>query len=763
MTNSTQPLNIGRYEIRSELGRGGMAVVYRAFDPKVKREVAVKVLPERFLADGDFRARFEREAEWVAGLEHPAIVPLYDFGEDASARQLYYVMRLMPGGSLADRIRQGPLTLAQAAGILGQIGPALDQAHARGLVHRDLKPGNILFDQHGNAYIADFGIAKQIGSGATSTGGIIGTPAYMSPEQARGERELTPASDIYALGVILFEMLTGSVPFSADTPVAVALKQITEPPPQLSGIRHGLPNGAQLLIDQVLAKDPQGRYPSATALASAVNGLARGESVSRLSAPGAAQRPTLGPTPTFKSSATPTRPAPPPTSAARPWAWLLVGGSLLAGLAALAVLGVLIATNGGRSLFPAPGTPTANATAVALAAQIASTHAAETESANVTLPPATAVVAGPASATSAAQVDATRLAAIGATATIIAQVQTTIDAANAATAGSQSTQAATATAAVTSTAAVVNQVTAARIAFLKDNDIWLVTVDGSQLTQLTTDGGAKRNLRWLPGGETIAFITGKCLQAVNTLTKAVTGLGCFNSSQLVEGFEVSPDGRYFAASVDRITYVGDWQPDQMSPLTNYTGLRKLANCLIFNTSATQYLRWSADSARLAIMVIGVSDSGLAADTVQLLRFKCDPNTPPSNLDQFPGTRFTLPNFSQTRKFQDFGWDGRDLFALVDRVRNDGFGNLYVYNTATKRIPVQLDPLQGCCYRDPTWSLDGANFAFVFQDRNLGSVSKIQLFYASYNTLVSGGKLTPIPLPDGFFTSPTEKPEPVISP
>jgi serine/threonine-protein kinase len=205
------PEKIGRYEIKNELGRGGMATVYHAHDPHFKRDVALKVLPREFLHDPTFRARFEREAQTIAQLEHPAIVPVYDFGEETG--QPYIVMRYMSGGSLADRLRRESLATSEAARIVTRLAPALDEAHSQGIVHRDLKPANILFDQRGDPYISDFGIAKLSQDSATFTGSaIVGTPAYMSPEQARGEKDLDGRSDIYALGVILFEMLTGKRP-----------------------------------------------------------------------------------------------------------------------------------------------------------------------------------------------------------------------------------------------------------------------------------------------------------------------------------------------------------------------------------------------------------------------------------------------------------------------------------------------------------------------------------------------------------------------
>jgi WD40 repeat protein len=272
----TTPQTFGRYEIKEQLGRGGMASVFRAYDPRFKRDVAVKVLPrELLLDDPQFRARFEREAETIAALEHPAIVPVYDFGEENG--QPYLVMRLMTGGSLADRIAQGPLPAGEAARILRRMGAALDRAHEAGIVHRDLKPGNILFDQYGEAYLADFGIVrlKQAWGTLTATGGMVGTPAYMSPEQIQG-KELDGRTDIYALGIIVFEMLTGKKPYDADTPAMMLVKQITEPMPRVLEVNPDLPPGCEYVITRATAKEADGRFDKAgemaDTLASALQG-----------------------------------------------------------------------------------------------------------------------------------------------------------------------------------------------------------------------------------------------------------------------------------------------------------------------------------------------------------------------------------------------------------------------------------------------------------------------------------------------------------
>jgi len=257
---------IGRYEILSELGRGGMSTVFLAHDPRFERDVAVKLLPRAFLHDPTFIARFSREAKTIASLEHAAIVPVYDFGEEDG--QPYLVMRHMIGGSLIDRMEDGPLPLKEISGIISRLASALDEAHERGIIHRDIKPGNILFDHRGNAFLTDFGIVKLTQETTTYTGGgIIGTPAYMSPEQARGDRTLDQRSDIYALGVVLFEMLAGNPPYDADTPIGVAIKHITEPIPNILDTRPDLQPNFVTLFERVLCKEREGRQATAGELA----------------------------------------------------------------------------------------------------------------------------------------------------------------------------------------------------------------------------------------------------------------------------------------------------------------------------------------------------------------------------------------------------------------------------------------------------------------------------------------------------------------
>lgn len=265
-------LKIGRYEVVKELGQGGMAVVYLAFDPYTKRQVAIKVLPHQYMADSQFRIRFRREAEAIAALEHPAIVPVYDYGEHDG--QPFIVMRYMPGGSLASRLATQSLSLLEIAALINRLAPALEVAHQRGMVHRDLKPANILFDQWGEAYLSDFGIVKMTEATGAFTGShLIGTPAYMSPEQAGGKGEIDGRSDIYSLSVMIFELLARQLPFEADTPVRLAVAHILQPVPDIRKLNPSLPPQVGTILQKGLAKQPNERYQSVIELANNFSSL----------------------------------------------------------------------------------------------------------------------------------------------------------------------------------------------------------------------------------------------------------------------------------------------------------------------------------------------------------------------------------------------------------------------------------------------------------------------------------------------------------
>ncbi len=269
---------LGAYRIVSQIGEGGMAAVFRAYQPGVDRYVALKILPRQLGADPTFLGRFQQEAKVLAQLQHPHILPVFDFGEDDG--YTYIVMPFVESGTLADLLQGRPLEMSQIRTIISQVGDALDYAHERGLVHRDIKPSNILVDARGNCLLTDFGIAKIFAATAryTTTGSLIGTPAYMSPEQGRGGL-VDGRSDIYSLGIILYEMATGRVPFQAETPIAVIYKHAQEPLPLPRTLNPQLSEAVETVILKALAKQPEDRFPTASAMAQALHNAAGAKGV----------------------------------------------------------------------------------------------------------------------------------------------------------------------------------------------------------------------------------------------------------------------------------------------------------------------------------------------------------------------------------------------------------------------------------------------------------------------------------------------------
>jgi serine/threonine protein kinase len=260
----------GRYELLELLGRGGMAEVYRAWDSVLRRDVALKFLDQRHAREEEFVERFRREAESAAALSHPNIVQVYDRGR--SERGAHYMsMEYVPGGTLKERVlEQGALPIRTSVGVAMQIADALQEAHDRGVLHRDVKPQNVLVTARGGVKVSDFGLARISASArvtqATRPGLVLGTASYMAPERALGE-PATPGSDLYSLGVILHEMLTGELPFSAEGPLATSMKHVNEPLKPLLETDSRLPAELGVLVERLMAKQPGDRYETAADLA----------------------------------------------------------------------------------------------------------------------------------------------------------------------------------------------------------------------------------------------------------------------------------------------------------------------------------------------------------------------------------------------------------------------------------------------------------------------------------------------------------------
>jgi serine/threonine-protein kinase len=401
---------LGAYELQALLGSGGMATVYRGFDRNLHRAVAVKVLSPTLAADPAFVDRFRQEARLIANLHHPHIAQVFAFGEHAGAP--YMVQELLPGPTLEQRLkdlaaRGEGMPQHEVIATLTQLAGALDAAHAVGIIHRDVKPSNALYNAQGQIVLTDFGIARgtaDVSRAATAAGVVMGTPGYVAPEQAISSASLTPACDIYALGVVAFELLCGRLPFDADTAMGIVLKHLYDPPPPPTSVRPDLPAALDAVVLKALEKEPTARFRSAGEFAQAL-AAAWPLAASPLPAPADIHsQPTRVWAGAPASAAPPARVSIPPGAApARPAVAAAPSGKprLLLPLLGLVLLGVFIggavlALRGGTS--PETATPSSAApTSAAIAA--AATAAAPASDAPAPTVPTIAPTSAPAPAT----------------------------------------------------------------------------------------------------------------------------------------------------------------------------------------------------------------------------------------------------------------------------------------------------------------------------------------------------------------------------
>ncbi|MCU0479656.1 MAG: protein kinase [Anaerolineae bacterium] len=274
----SENLVLGQYEIIEKIGVGGMATVYKAHQRKLDRAVAIKIMHQTIAQDQNFLARFEREARIIANLDHPYIVPIYDY--DSYEGQPYLVMKYVDGRTLKAILREGPVPLREVLRIMERVGSALDYAHQKGILHRDIKPSNIMLDGRGEVYLMDFGLARagQSGESTMSADVMLGTPHYISPEQAQGNKDLDSRTDVYSLGVVLYELVTGRVPFMGDTSYAIIHAQITETPPSPREVNPNIPPTVEAVLLKALSKKREDRYPTAMALVNAYRDAIQGAS-----------------------------------------------------------------------------------------------------------------------------------------------------------------------------------------------------------------------------------------------------------------------------------------------------------------------------------------------------------------------------------------------------------------------------------------------------------------------------------------------------
>jgi len=707
-----QPDKIGLYEVKSELGRGGMATVYRAYDPRFEREVAVKVLPSELLhADPQFRLRFEREAKIIAQLEHSAIVPVYDVGE--ADGQPFFVMRYMNGGSLSDRMKAGPMDVEEATRILSLIAPGLDEAHSKGIVHRDIKPSNILFDRRNNPYISDFGIAKltQAQAGNVTGSAIIGTPAYMAPEQAQGS-EIDGRTDIYSLGIILYEMLTGKQPYEADTPMAVAIKHITDPVPHILAANPNLPTGMDAIIQKAMAKNKGDRYPTAVDLINALRDLQRNMATQMQTrmAPAAPA--------TVISKKSNTVPAEAQTVSKKSFNPLVV---------ILPVLALVILGAGGFFVFNGINSPKATETPVVL-------------NTSTSLPVPTLTTAPTSQPTEPPTSTLEAPTEVLPTATEMPVIPS-----------------------------LPSLGKADMIAFVANNEIWTMNVDGSDLKQRTTDGAPKNDLQWLDRN-TLLFLTGTIVKYYKMDTDSVETLTSFPASYSLDAYQVSRDGKQVIIGMNNEVFVVPFDLEIMQDINSRSKLLEMQGACILPTPKTraalqvQEGRWWTDDKLVAWLFQGIDagDNSLQAEQVGVMDISSCNEEEIRMLDNFPSNRFNPVGY-QNREIPDFDWDGFDLFLFNTSRRNNGWGELYMYNWKTHK-PNLINPVEGkCCYRDARWSPDGSYLVYAFQDLTLGGAAPTVVYYIPAGQLGNGTTFQPLPLDPGFFKNAKEAPQFALRP
>lgn len=666
------PDKVGRYKIKSELGRGGMATVYRAFDPISNREVAIKILPRELLTNLVTRARFKRELKLVASLEHPAIVPVYDVGGDED-HQPFFVMRYMSGGSLSDMIKKGKFSLRDAALIIERLASAMDHAHSKGVIHRDIKPDNVLFDASGNPYLSDFGVAKVTESLISTTGQeVLGTPAYLSPEQALGE-SVDHRADVYGLGAMLYEMLTGERPFGKDTVIGLALQHVNDPVPNILKVRPDLPGEVDVIIKTAMAKNRENRYATALDLARELNKVAfEGE-------------PTLTKFTPLVDRQTTSR------SLSKQLGWIMVGLILLVAIAGGAY--------GFRGQLPFLFPPTVTSSVVPPATATPTTVSATPE---LTLTPT--VIATPG--------------------TVEPSIPGNAD----------------------------------KVAFLVGNQLYLMDIDGNNLIQVRTDNSIKTDLHWIRDGR-LTYVSRNCVYILDTNVLIAQQVMCFVSNEELEGFNVSPDGKLVAISIDRTLNILPFDLEALKNVdTRFSLLTREKNCF-YNQYAFREVLWSKTGTQLAAHV--VDTQLVSSDQVFLLNVdipKCA-TVGPVRLAKVPGTRIEFSKES-TKRIVSYDWDGGHLLLLNDSVRNDGFGDLYLFDSQASQSQ-KINPIDGvCCYRDARWSPDKNYIFFVFQRYG---TTNIEFYYVPYADLGKSKAWVPIPNVSTLFSAARDKPQPALRP
>jgi serine/threonine protein kinase len=732
--------HIGRYEIKALIGQGGMSAVYLGYDPRSLREVAIKILPPYYVHADKFRDRFEREAVMIALLEHPAIVPVYDMGEEDG--QPYIVMRYMSGGSLAEKLKKGPISLRDSMEMYLRLAPALDTAHARGVTHRDVKPDNLLFDKYDNVFLSDFGLARlreTVGFTNISDGSIMGTPAYMSPEQIQGDHEIDGRSDIYSMGVVLYEMLCGMTPFYGTTAASVMMMHLINPVPQIHDHNKTLPIGIQTVLDTAMAKNPKDRYQSAGEFAKALQAVTTGVH-KKISVQDATA-----------------------TTAKQPGKQ-----SALNFLTKKPDSG-----NKNNNITPAR-LPQVNGTKTPVPLETTNDKAESSRAEAISPKKETALAS---SNPNPKSVDKKHRPVplwtwfLGIFVVIVLSLTaiqwsrngfpfsmlsaSKINQSNSSLQKSPQPD-------ISLASPILGQ--ADKLAFLKDSNIWVSDLDGNNLVQLTTDATQKSHLHWTPDGQSIMYTSANCLNMVGLQTKQVLSLTCFSGVPSVSSFDVSSDGQNVALGLAQsdlylLPYSSLFHLRENSLPEDLSALAQCSYYAPYRTNDTlKAVKWSTTNNRLAVLVSKLVD-GINRDEINILDFSQCAASPALVKEISPSQfLFTLRGYFDHPEISGLTWNGNNQLLLNGYLNNGGFGDLQLYSLDQNQSQA-ISPNGDCCYRDVYWSPDGTYLFYTYQPESGGDVS---LYYAPISDLSKPGQeMTALTLPQGFLASNLESLQPAL--
>jgi len=726
MSNLAGKNLLNRYQVKEFISSGGMSDVYYVWDTTMHVHLAMKVLHMDLVDDPLLLRFFEREARALEKLKHPNIVPFY--GVQKTSQFMFLLEEFIDGPSLKqvlekERIKgEKNLSVEHTLIYTKAVYSALGYAHTSGVVHCDVKPGNVMIEEGGNIFLADFGIARHAYSTETTVG-IAGSPLYMAPEQIKGEA-VTPATDIYSLGIMVFELLTGKRPFTGSISetektgetVADQIRKahLITPPPDPCEINPLIPSSVGIVILKAMEKEPKNRYSNTTEFFFALCDAA-GTSPDQI--------PDRVPSSILPSVDSIIDDSLTEKKKKLSFKWSYVVLALFFGLLLLV----------GSSII---NVNSQNSSKLRITNQVIQVNQENSLSDVIQIP------------------------------TNTTEPSSTIE--------SKFTEEPTITSTFTPTNIPTETPTsepvfesiggADKIAFINQNDVWVANLDGSELTQLTKDGAEKKDLGWTPDGEALKYISGKCIYQVQLDSKEIQTIACFNFAIYLKTFDISPNSEKVAISLDNQLYIVPYDRQALSQVKARSALSSMAECperAPLEKYVTLFARWSTQTNNLALITWGIASGLGAVDMVRVIQGdSCDED--PDVTVNFPAPFFVPEEFSISSELETIGWDGYDMFAFTGNIRNNGYGNLYIFNADTLKAVDKLNPIDGggCCYRDPQWSPDGSHLLFVYQ-KYPGGDNKSVFYYLPYGSLGTGIDYSPLPLPP--IDDPKAKPLPVLRP